>query len=177
MMKICDTCIHAEVCKQKDRYLRDVETINELYNKISSCDLGADVPDFVVALIFKNDDFTCEHFRRKTITTAEYQKAAYRTVNTVLDYQELLMEGLMALNAEAGECIDILKKALFQGHELDSDKLASELGDVAWYLAISAGAIEYSLEEILNINIEKLKARYPEGFDSNRSRNREDYDI
>lgn len=88
-----------------------------------------------------------------------------------------LINGLMGLNGEAGEAIDILKKHLFQGHDLDKEHLAKELGDVAWYLAISADALGYSLEEILQMNIDKLKARYPEGFDEDRSVNREEGDV
>jgi NTP pyrophosphatase (non-canonical NTP hydrolase) len=111
------------------------------------------------------------------MTGNEYQLAAYRTVNPELTQTNMLIDGLMGLCGESGECIDILKKALFQGHELDVEHIAKELGDVAWYLAISAAAIDYSLDEIFEMNIEKLKARYPEGFDSERSTNREERDI
>jgi len=62
-----------------------------------------------------------------------------------------------------------VKKHLAQGHPLDKEKLAKELGDIAWYLAETAHSIGYSLEDILQMNIDKLKARYPEGFDSERS--------
>lgn len=88
-----------------------------------------------------------------------------------------LMEGLLGLNGEAGEASDILKKALFQGHNLDRDHMAKELGDVAWYLALAADAIGYSLEDVLKMNIEKLKARYPEGFEADKSLNRAANDI
>ena len=70
----------------------------------------------------------------------------------------------MGLCGESGEAIDIVKKHLAQGHPLDREKLAKELGDVAWYLAETAYAIGYPLEEILQMNIDKLRARYPEGF-------------
>lgn len=82
----------------------------------------------------------------------------------------------MGLNGEAGEAIDILKKHLFQGHELDTAHMAKELGDVAWYLAVSANAIGYDLETIMQMNVDKLKARYPDGFDAEHSlhRNRDD---
>lgn len=83
----------------------------------------------------------------------------------------------MGLNGEAGECIDILKKHLFQGHDLDVDHIAKELGDVAWYLAISAHAINYDLDSIMAANIAKLQARYPDGFDAEHSRNRAKGDI
>ena len=83
-----------------------------------------------------------------------------------------LLNGVMGLNGESGECIDILKKALFQGHGLDTEHLAEELGDVAWYLAVSADALGYTLEEIMQMNVEKLRKRYPAGFSSDRSVNR-----
>ena len=105
-------------------------------------------------------------------TPNDYQKAALRTANNKDDSYALLQEGLMGLNGEAGECIDILKKYLFQGHELDRKHLAEELGDVAWYLAMSAYAIGYSFEDILKKNIGKLNDRYPDGFDAERSVNR-----
>lgn len=88
-----------------------------------------------------------------------------------------LMEGLMGLNGEAGEALDILKKILFQGHGIDRNHIALELGDIAWYLALSADAIGYDLETIMSMNIEKLKARYPNGFETERSVNREEGDI
>lgn len=107
----------------------------------------------------------------------EYQQLALRTVPKDLTWSERLQNGLMGLNGEAGEAIDILKKALFQGHSLDMAHLAKELGDVAWYLAVSAEAIGYSLEEILELNIDKLMARYPEGFDSELSQHRKEGDV
>ena len=69
----------------------------------------------------------------------------------------------------------MLKKALFQGHELDADKLIEEAGDCAWYLAELAAALDVSLETILDCNIAKLEKRYPDGFDAERSRHRPEY--
>lgn len=106
-----------------------------------------------------------------------YQELAWRTANHTLDWTNQLENGLMGMNGEAGEAIDILKKHLFQGHELDEKHIAKELGDVAWYLAISAKALGYELNDILDMNIAKLKARYPEGFDSELSVNRAEGDI
>lgn len=102
----------------------------------------------------------------------EYQSAALRTESQVCDYPRIL-NGVMGLNGEAGECIDMVKKHLFQGHDLDVQSMAKELGDVAWYLAVSADAIGYDLETILQMNVDKLKARYPQGFDIDKSVNRE----
>ena len=107
----------------------------------------------------------------------EYQKEALRTENCTrksirLLEQYRLIQGLMGLNGEAGEAVDILKKHLFQGHDLSREHLAKELGDVAWYLAVSADALGYSLEEIFQMNIQKLRARYPERFEVEKSLNR-----
>ncbi len=106
------------------------------------------------------------------MTINEYQQAAIRTANKTLTDTEQLANGLMGLNGEAGESIDILKKHLFQGHDLDKEHMAKELGDVAWYLAVSADAIGYDLETIMQLNVDKLVARYPNGFDVEHSLHR-----
>ena len=106
----------------------------------------------------------------------DYQKAALRT-ESVPDTTMRILQGVMGLSGEAGECLDLFKKHLFQGHDLEKEHLARELGDVAWYLAICADAIGYSLNDIFQMNIDKLKARYPEGFDENQSLHRKDGDI
>ncbi len=103
------------------------------------------------------------------MTINEYQKLALTTLNPALGERDVLINGVMGLCGEAGEAIDMVKKHLAQGHELDKEKLARELGDVAWYLAETAHAIGYDLETILQMNIDKLKARYPEGFSVGRS--------
>lgn len=105
------------------------------------------------------------------MTINEFQKEALRTASEDGENTRLI-EGLIGLSSESGEALDILKRFLFQGHDLDTEHLAEELGDVAWYLAIAADAIGYSLEDILIKNVEKLQSRYPEGFDSDRSVNR-----
>ncbi len=111
------------------------------------------------------------------MTINEYQSNALRTANKALTHFEQLENGIMGLNGEAGECIDILKKHRFQGHELDYEHIAKELGDVAWYLALTAHAIEYDLETIMQMNVDKLRARYPDGFDQDHSVHRKENDI
>ena len=86
-----------------------------------------------------------------------------------LTTEQMLTNGVMGLCGEAGECCDIMKKHLFQGHELNRDKLVDELGDVAWYLAETATAVGADLSEILQMNIDKLRARYPDGFETEKS--------
>lgn len=112
------------------------------------------------------------------MTINEYQKEALRTAQTdKLNPEERLLNGVMGLNGEAGEAIDIVKKHIFQGHDLDKSHVAKELGDIAWYLATSADAIGYDLETILRMNVEKLRDRYPEGFDPEKSQHRKTEDI
>ena len=100
----------------------------------------------------------------------EYQTLAMATLNPNLSKQEVLINSVMGLCGESGEAIDIVKKWMAQGHELDKAHLAKELGDIAWYLAEAATALDLDLEDILQANIEKLKKRYPEGFSCERSR-------
>lgn len=102
----------------------------------------------------------------------EYQKLAMRTLNPEIDKKELILNASMGLCGESGEVIDLVKKHLFQGHDLDDEKIIKELGDVAWYLAEAATALNVNLSEILEKNIKKLENRFPDGFNSNRSINR-----
>ena len=106
------------------------------------------------------------------MTINEYQKLAMTTLNPQLSEKDILINGVMGLCGESGEAIDIVKKWLAQGHELDKEKLKKELGDICWYLAETATALGYDLEDIMSANIEKLKKRYPDGFDAQKSVNR-----
>lgn len=106
------------------------------------------------------------------MTINEYQKLAMTTLNKDLSKKDVLINGVMGLCGESGEAIDIVKKHLAQGHELDREALIKELGDVAWYLAETAMALDIDLETVLQRNIDKLKRRYPDGFDSEKSKNR-----
>lgn len=108
------------------------------------------------------------------MTGNEYQHLAMTTLNPALSKQDVLLNGVMGLCGESGETIDIVKKHLHQGHPLDRDKLVKELGDIAWYLAETAYALDVELDAVLEANIVKLKDRYPEGFDTIKSINRKD---
>lgn len=112
------------------------------------------------------------------MTINEYQTAALRTAQTEeLTHVELVMNAALGLCGESGEVADMIKKFRFQGHMLRRDSLAKELGDVAWYLAVGAYAIDYDLETILQMNVDKLKARYPDGFSTDRSLHRAENDV
>ena len=106
------------------------------------------------------------------MTVNEYQKLAMTTLNRDLSQKDILINAVMGLCGESGEATDIVKKHLFQGHDLDKEKLAKELGDIAWYLAEAATALNIDLDDIFAANIKKLRKRYPEGFDASRSINR-----
>ena len=114
------------------------------------------------------------------MTINEYQKLALMTegrLTTDPTPYTRLIEALMGVNGEAGEAIDVLKKILYQGHAFQPDRIAGELGDIAWYLALAADAIGYDLETIFRMNIDKLKARYPDGFAVDRSIHRKEGDV
>ena len=111
------------------------------------------------------------------MTINEYQKLAMRTSNQELSNAMHLMNGALGLSGESGEVADIVKKCWMQGHNLDQAHIAKELGDCLWYVAETATAIGYDLETIMQMNIDKLMKRYPEGFDSERSQHRETGDI
>jgi len=106
------------------------------------------------------------------MTINEYQRLALRTLNPELSRDEMLLNAAMGLCGESGEAIDLLKKHRMHGHPFDREKFAKELGDIAWYLAEAARAIDMDLEDVLQMNIDKLKRRYPDGFDCEKSMNR-----
>ena len=106
------------------------------------------------------------------MTINEYQQLAMRTLNPSLDKKDVLINGVMGLCGESGEAIDLVKKHLAQGHELDREALIKELGDVAWYLAETAYALDVPLDDVLQRNIDKLKMRYPQGFEAEKSLHR-----
>ena len=107
----------------------------------------------------------------------EYQKAAMATLNPALDKKDVLINSVMGLCGESGEAIDIVKKWLMQGHELDREHLVRELGDVAWYLAEAATALDVPLEAVFQGNLDKLRQCFPNGFDTGASVNRKEWDL
>lgn len=113
------------------------------------------------------------------MTLNEYQREAMRTASGMCAKcnDNLLLNGAMGLNGEAGEVIDILKKYIFQGHDLDKEHIAKELGDCLWYIAIAAKGAGYTLDEIAEMNKEKLRSRYPDGFETEKSLHRQSKDI
>jgi NTP pyrophosphatase (non-canonical NTP hydrolase) len=109
--------------------------------------------------------------RREQIGFNDYQQSAMRTANK--ECKNIANFGL-GLVGEAGEVVEVIKKHLFHGHELDKDKLVKEMGDCVWYLALGCEILDVSLEEVINKNINKLKERYPNGFSFDKSINRKE---
>ena len=101
----------------------------------------------------------------------DYQRAALATANRQGPHASLIT-GALGLAGEAGEAADIVKKVWAQGHDLDVEALEKELGDILWYVALTAHAINKNLSQIASGNIAKLRARYPNGFTADRSINR-----
>lgn len=109
----------------------------------------------------------------------EYQNECLRTANANPDTtteRDRLANWALGLAGEAGEVADALKKHLFHGKPLDRDALLKECGDVSWYLAVLASELGFTLDEVFLKNVEKLRARYPLGWDPERYHNRLDKD-
>lgn len=102
----------------------------------------------------------------------EYQVSAQRTSRNDLHYATKLALAGLGLTGEAGEVADIIKKTIGHGHELNINDLVKELGDVLWYVAEICELINIPMSSVAAKNITKLKKRYPEGFDEERSINR-----
>jgi len=103
---------------------------------------------------------------------SEYQELAKTTLNTELNPEQRVSMTVLGLTGESGEVANMIKKMLYHGHPIGHRDLAKELGDVLWYLAMVADVFGLKLEDIAQHNINKLKARYPEGFSEYNSINR-----
>jgi NTP pyrophosphatase (non-canonical NTP hydrolase) len=101
----------------------------------------------------------------------DYQRACLRTFK-VKDERDGALMTAIGLCGEAGEFADMIKKIQFHGHDPDPLKLQSELGDIAWYLAVACHVHCFALSEVMEANIAKLKERYPNGWSEEASRQR-----
>ena len=110
----------------------------------------------------------------------EYQKEAAKTIPASLTPDEIRENAIYGLVGEVGELVDIFKKVKFQGHKWNGETqkhAVLEMGDIAWYLSELATGLFVDLDKIMTMNIEKLRARYGERFDSNKSQKRKEGDI
>lgn len=112
-----------------------------------------------------------------SLTPNEYQKLAMRTCNIPYDRRkDMLYHAVLGLTSEAGEAAGILQKE-YQEHPFDAEHMKKELGDCCWMIAEACTALGIKFEDVLETNIEKLRARYPDGFDPERSLHRKKGDI
>lgn len=109
------------------------------------------------------------------MTLNDYQLLAGRTINPRLRDHEMLDHALHGLTAEVGELHGLYQK-MYQGHTLDLTHVQKELGDILWMLAEICTAYEWTLDTVAHVNINKLKARYPDGFDADHSLHRKEGD-
>ena len=107
-------------------------------------------------------------------TFGDFQELSKRTMNSDLPHDLQLANYSLGLAGETGETIDLIKKGLFHGHELSRLKIKEELGDIMFYVAAIATLNKISLNDVVNYNIDKLNKRYPDGFDKEKSINREE---
>ena len=110
------------------------------------------------------------------MTLSEYQQLAARTMNKTLRPNEHESHALHGMVGEIGELHSIYQK-IYQGHEADDVHKKKECGDLLWFVAEYCTANGWDLDEIGTMNIDKLRARFPEGFSSDKSLNRREGDI
>lgn len=104
---------------------------------------------------------------------SEYQRKALRTMGNYASKKDQIINASLGLAGEVGECVDHIKKGIYHGHDLDREYIKKELGDIAWYIALMSDAFDLDMAEVFEGNIQKLKERYPNGFDKEQSRNRQ----
>lgn len=110
---------------------------------------------------------------KEKLSFNKYQKAAFKLISKD-GRKDMVLNGVLGLAGESGECCDIVKKFKFQGHELDKEHLKDELGDVLWYIAETCSGLGITLEECAKYNLDKLHKRYPKGFSKNKSIHRKE---
>ena len=156
-------------CKEDDDILKILianrDNINELKNSMN--ELSNAIMEF--------GDFLEEWIKQ----TESYTDLALKTLNKdVFEQKDLILNASLGLSGEVGEVNDIIKKYMYHGHKLDDDtkeKIILELGDVCWYVALMAWAIDKTkFEDVLNKNIAKLEKRYHGEFSTEKSVNRKD---
>lgn len=109
-------------------------------------------------------------------TFTEYQEDAARTINHRLPLGDIERHAVYGMCGEIGELQSLYQKA-YQGHEFDELHAEKELGDLLWFVAEYCSVMGWSMGDVAQLNIDKLKARYPEGFKEAQSLNRAEGDI
>ena len=136
----------------------------------------AEALDITIDNLLPQEWLSQEVLRLMEMTMNDYQKAASRTINQRLDWVQKAMHALHGMVGEIGEIHSIYQKS-YQGHEIDPSHVKKELGDLLWFISEYCTAMDWTLEEVAKLNIDKLKARYPEGFEEDKSLHRKEGDI
>ena len=110
------------------------------------------------------------------MTGIEYQRLASRTINFNWGKSSLELHALHGMVGEIGELHSLYQKK-YQGHNFDVEHAKKELGDLMWFIAEYCTAVGFKLDDVMQTNIDKLKARYPDGFDVEKSLHRKEGDI
>lgn len=110
------------------------------------------------------------------MTTNDYENNVVARASTATHTVNAgLMHGAMGIAGEAGEVMEIVKKGIFYGKPIDTDKVKLELGDVLWYLTLAAKSVGSSLDEIMTLNDAKLQARFGgTKFDAEKAINKDE---
>ena len=127
------------------------------------------------------------------MTGNDYQKLAMRTNDHEASYRLAralmkasnrgdidfggFMMACLGLSGEIGEFNDMMKKVIFHEADYDEEHAKKELGDICWYVAMMCESFGWTLDDILQMNVDKLKQRYPNGFDVKRANNRSEEDV
>jgi NTP pyrophosphatase (non-canonical NTP hydrolase) len=110
------------------------------------------------------------------MTGNEYQRLAARTIGKKMTETDVEYHALHGMVGEIGELHSIYQKD-YQGHDVEESHLKKELGDLLWFIAEYCTSWGWKLDDIMQMNIDKLKARYPEGFSTEKSLHRKEGDI
>ena len=164
MKELCDNTIKCSECPFAVGKIKHCLVIDIDGDAVTPCEWPIDWPEAEPISKASATD---------PLTLNDYQRMARRTAGSERK-SDKMEESLFGLAGEVGELCDHYKKYMHQGHDIDYDHMAEEAGDVMWYLAEIADALGMPLEDIAQRNIEKLRKRYPEGFDPDRSINREE---
>ena len=93
-----------------------------------------------------------------------FQEEALRCMRSDLPYEAICSNMCMGLAGETGETVDIFKKHIYQGKDLDINDVIEEIGDILWYIANLCNVNKITMKECMESNVEKLRKRYPNGF-------------
>ena len=93
-----------------------------------------------------------------------FQEEALRSMRSDLPYEAICSNMCMGLSGETGETVDIFKKHIYQGKDLDINDVIEEIGDILWYIANLCNVNKITMKECMESNVEKLRKRYPNGF-------------